>query len=192
MKTYEQMQERAHDVALRIAGERRNTLLLGPPGTSKPMIALRVPSLLGRLEPDHAREIVFSFYAAGLGDRVDKMWPTIERPLRAPHHTVSEAGMRGQIREYLPARRPGEIQLAEHGVLFLDELPEFRRDAIDAVRAGIADRDILVIASALPCPCGWNGSSVRECRCTSDAVFRYKARLADHSRGFGFWIEVVS
>lgn len=172
--------------ALEICAAGSHSLVMsGPPGAGKSMLAQRLPGLLPALEPMRALEVAaLSGLVAGAG-----RLPVIaeQPPLRAPHHTVSAAALIGG------AARPGEISLAHHGVLFLDELPEFRRDALEALREPLetgrvaiarASRrveypaDFQLVAAMNPCPCGWRGHPTHPCRCTPDQVARYAGKLS--------------
>lgn len=161
-----------------------NLLFVGSPGIGKSMLARRIPGILPPLSTDEAIEVTKVFSAAGLAEGL-----VTERPFRAPHHTVSTAALLGG--GAMP--RPGEISLAHHGVLFLDELPEFQRTALEALRQPLEDRAVvigrvnatirlpasfLLVASANPCPCGWHGSHVRTCTCSGTAVDRYRGRMS--------------
>ncbi len=160
-------------------------LLVGPPGAGKTMLARRLPGLLPRPTTDEAVEIVTVASAAGL--RVDG--GPVHRPFRAPHHTASAAALVGGGDPV----RPGEVTLAHRGVLFLDELPEFSRPAIEAFRTVMESREAvvsrvrervrmpaaaLVVAAMNPCPCGYAGHPSRLCRCPPSRVDRYRARVS--------------
>ena len=161
-----------------------NLMLAGPPGAGKTMLARRIPTVLPPLTRDEALETTMIYSALGLADGLIE-----ERPFRAPHHTVSTSALLGGG----SVPRPGEISLAHNGVLFLDELPEFSRQAIESLRQPLEERSVtigrvhgtlrlpasfLLVAAANPCPCGWLDSGVRECTCSNQAISRYHMRLS--------------
>lgn len=164
-----------------------NLLLVGPAGVGKTMLARRVPTILPPLSRDEAVEVTRIYSVAGLLPPASGLlW---RRPFRSPHHTASTSAIVGGGS---PAR-PGEITLAHHGVLFLDELPEFRHDALEALRQPLEDGQVVVaraggtvryparfalVAAMNPCPCGYRGDPRRECTCTPGQVQRYLGRLS--------------
>ena len=164
-----------------------NLLLAGPPGAGKTMMARRVPGILPPLTFDEALEVTAVHSVAGLLPAGVGL--VAERPFRAPHHTISNAALVGGGSQ----PRPGEVSLAHHGVLFLDEMPEFSRHVLEvmrqpleegrvaiarAARTAIFPARFVLVGAMNPCPCGFAGDSIRECRCTPQQVARYQGRLS--------------
>ena len=164
-----------------------NLLMIGPPGSGKSMLAKRLPSILPEMSFEESIETTKIHSVAGMLSK--KVSLITERPFRAPHHTVSAVALTGGG----ATPRPGEISLANGGVLFLDELPEFSRSVIESLRAPLEDGavtvsraagrvtypcDFTLIAAMNPCPCGYYGSRQKACRCSQRDIRRYLDRVS--------------
>lgn len=175
---------RAVEVA--VAGG-HNILLIGSPGSGKSMMAKRIPSIMPEPTLGEFLEVLGIYSAAGNTIREGAL--SFRRPFRAPHHTISDAGLIGG--GTIPG--PGEISLAHHGVLFLDELPEFKRSTLEVMRQPLEDGEVsisrsagkitlpasfMLVAAMNPCPCGYLGDKRRECRCSPPLIQKYRARVS--------------
>lgn len=170
------------------AAGRHNVLMIGQPGVGKSLIANRIPSIMPPLTLEESMEVTRIYSIAGLVGNDGGL--IVDRPFRSPHHTVSDAGLMGGG-SGIP--RPGEITLAHRGVLFLDELPEFRRNTLEALRqpmengcvtiarsAGsfVFPSQFMLVAAMNPCPCGYYGAKGHKCHCTLMQVNSYRGRIS--------------
>jgi len=176
--------KRAIEVA---AAGGHNLIMIGPPGSGKTMIAKRIPSILPRLSIDESLETTKIQSIIGILPNDTPL--VVTRPYRSPHHTISDAGLIGGGN--IP--RPGEVSLAHNGVLFLDELPEFRRNVLEVMRQPLEDRQVtisrasasltypanfMLVAAMNPCPCGFFSDPTRDCKCSPTQIQNYVSRIS--------------
>ncbi|MDY6792266.1 MAG: YifB family Mg chelatase-like AAA ATPase [Thermodesulfobacteriota bacterium] len=176
--------KRAMEIA---AAGGHNLIMVGPPGSGKTMLARRLPTILPPITFDEAIETTKIFSVVGMLKKSQAL--VTERPFRSPHHTISDAGLIGG--GHIP--RPGEVSLAHNGVLFLDELPEYKKHVLEVLRQPLEDLQVtisraastitypssfMLVAAMNPCPCGYLSDPKHECRCTYSQIHKYRSKIS--------------